>query len=279
MAFATLELVDGSVPLTIFPEPYRSCAVALRHTGPVIVRGRVDDSDKGRVVLAEEVKPLEEAMGTRPAGNGRQRHRQRSGQRQRAGSEHGASAHACRIRVSAAAGSLPELLAAVRRPARSTRAARRCSSTCCCPSRKSWCGPRSSRWMPAPRPGGESGRPARAGQYTRRVCRTSLSSRSRSSSSRTASRSCAPPRTPREARATRSRKLEERLAPPAAARLRRPDRLAARAARPPPEAPAHARLRQACSSTTSSSCTATASSATTRRSWAASPASRASRWW
>ncbi|MGH7366786.1 MAG: LAGLIDADG family homing endonuclease, partial [Candidatus Rokuibacteriota bacterium] len=29
MAFATLELVDGSVPLTIFPEPYRSCAGAL----------------------------------------------------------------------------------------------------------------------------------------------------------------------------------------------------------------------------------------------------------
>ena len=60
MAFATLELVDGSVPLTIFPEPYRACAVALRHRGPVLVRGRIDDSDKGRVVLAEEVKPLDE---------------------------------------------------------------------------------------------------------------------------------------------------------------------------------------------------------------------------
>ncbi len=71
MAFATLELVDGSIPLTIFPEPYRSCAGALRHKGPVIVRGRADDSDKGRVVLAEEIKPLEEAMGNlAPAGNG-----------------------------------------------------------------------------------------------------------------------------------------------------------------------------------------------------------------
>ena len=42
------------------------------------------------------------------------------------------------------------------------------------------------------------------GQYTRGVCRTSLSSRSRSSSSRTASRSCAPRRS-RSRRATRSR--------------------------------------------------------------------------
>jgi DNA polymerase-3 subunit alpha len=80
MAFATLELVDGSVPLTVFPEPYRACSVALRHRGPVLVRGRVDDSDKGRVVLAEEVKPLDEATiaaaratqngGTAPAAEG-----------------------------------------------------------------------------------------------------------------------------------------------------------------------------------------------------------------
>jgi len=62
MAFVTLELVDGSIPLTVFPEPYRTCATALRHRGPVLVRGRIDDSDKGRVVLAEEVKPLDEAM-------------------------------------------------------------------------------------------------------------------------------------------------------------------------------------------------------------------------
>ena len=78
MAFATLELVDGSVPLTIFPEPYRSCAGALRHKGPVHRARPRDDSDKGRVVLAEEIKPLEEAMGTlAPAGNG-QRQRQRA---------------------------------------------------------------------------------------------------------------------------------------------------------------------------------------------------------
>jgi DNA polymerase-3 subunit alpha len=106
MAFATLELVDGSTPLTIFPEPYRSCAGALRHKGPVIVRGRADDSDKGRVVLAEEIKPLEDAMGNlAPAGpNG---HGNGNGQA-------GAVAHACRIRVSAAAESLPDLLASVK---------------------------------------------------------------------------------------------------------------------------------------------------------------------
>jgi DNA polymerase-3 subunit alpha len=99
MAFATLELVDGSVPLTIFPEPYRSCATALRHKGPVIVKGRADDSDKGRVVLAEEIKPLEEAVGN---GNGSGSHAEAE------------VAHACRIRVSAAAESLTALFASLK---------------------------------------------------------------------------------------------------------------------------------------------------------------------
>ena len=104
MAFATLELVDGSVPLTIFPEPYRACAGALRHKGPVIVRGRADDSDKGRVVLAEEIKPLEEAIG-----NGAS-----AGNEHGNGNGNGGSAHACRIRVPAAAEALADLLAAVK---------------------------------------------------------------------------------------------------------------------------------------------------------------------
>jgi len=107
MAFATLELVDGSVPLTIFPEPYRSCASALRHKGPVIVKGRADDSDKGRVVLAEEIRPLEEAVANgNPSGGGPAN-----------GNGHGSAqdvAHACRIRVSATAESLPALLASVK---------------------------------------------------------------------------------------------------------------------------------------------------------------------
>jgi hypothetical protein len=72
----------------------------------VIVRGRADDSDKGRVVLAEEIRPLEDAMGDlAPAGNG-------PGDGK--GNGHGASAHACRIRVNAATETLPDLLASVK---------------------------------------------------------------------------------------------------------------------------------------------------------------------
>jgi DNA polymerase-3 subunit alpha len=122
MAFATLELVDGSVPLTIFPEPYRTCAVALRHKGPVIVKGRADDSDKGRVVLAEEIKPLEDAVGNGGlGGNGHVNghgngngHANGHGGNGRGAANGGDVAHACRIRVSAAAQPLDELLASVK---------------------------------------------------------------------------------------------------------------------------------------------------------------------
>src|SRR5262249_34184572 len=95
MAFATLDLVDGSVPLTVFPEPYRMCADALKRRGPVVVRGRVDDSDKGRVVLAEEIRPLEDAMA---AGAG--------------GPE--STALTCRIRVRVSDASMETLLNSVR---------------------------------------------------------------------------------------------------------------------------------------------------------------------
>ena len=118
MAFATLELVDGSVPLTIFPEPYRTCAVALRHKGPVIVKGRADDSDKGRVVLAEEIKPLEDAvanggLGGNGHGNGNG-HANGHGGNGRGAGNGGDVAHACRIRVSAATEPLDEVLASVK---------------------------------------------------------------------------------------------------------------------------------------------------------------------
>jgi DNA polymerase-3 subunit alpha len=118
MAFATLELVDGSVPLTIFPEPYRTCAVALRHKGPVIVKGRADDSDKGRVVLAEEIKPLEDAvanggLGGNGHGNGNG-HTNGHGGNGRGAGNGGDVAHACRIRVSATTELLDEVLASVK---------------------------------------------------------------------------------------------------------------------------------------------------------------------
>jgi DNA-directed DNA polymerase III PolC len=108
MAFAALDAVDGSVSLTIFPEALKACAPALHAPGPVIVKGRIDETDKGRVVLVEDIKPLEDALrtegGYRPndtGGNG--------------GS--GRHAHTCRIRVKGdggGAGAGEALLGAVR---------------------------------------------------------------------------------------------------------------------------------------------------------------------
>jgi DNA-directed DNA polymerase III PolC len=81
MAFLTLEDMAGTVDVTVFPEPYKAAAMLLRAREPVVVRGRVDDSDKGRVVLAEEVRPLEQSM----AAGGRARN--------------GGEPTACRVRV------------------------------------------------------------------------------------------------------------------------------------------------------------------------------------
>jgi len=116
MAFATLELVDGSVPLTVFPEPYRACSVALRHRGPVLVRGRIDDSDKGRVVLAEEVKPLDEVTiaAARVPENGGVTARTASDAGASDGSRAEDGAHTCRIRVLAGPAGPDAILASVR---------------------------------------------------------------------------------------------------------------------------------------------------------------------
>ncbi|MBI4587222.1 MAG: DNA polymerase III subunit alpha [Candidatus Rokubacteria bacterium] len=59
MAFATLEDMGGSVELTVFPAPFKIAATLLRSREPIVVRGRVDETDKGRVVLAEDIRPLE----------------------------------------------------------------------------------------------------------------------------------------------------------------------------------------------------------------------------
>jgi DNA polymerase-3 subunit alpha len=67
MAFATLEDMGGSVELTVFPGPFRIAAPLLRSREPVLVRGRVDETEKGRVVLAEDVRALEEAANGRAA--------------------------------------------------------------------------------------------------------------------------------------------------------------------------------------------------------------------
>jgi DNA polymerase-3 subunit alpha len=92
MAFFTLEDMDGAVDVTIFPEPFKAAAACLRSREPVLVRGRIDDGDKGRVILAEDVRPLEAALAENGAriANGH-------------GNGHGAAAPgACRLRVRAA---------------------------------------------------------------------------------------------------------------------------------------------------------------------------------
>jgi DNA-directed DNA polymerase III PolC len=70
MAFFTLEDMEGTVDITVFPEPFKTAAACLRSGEAVLVRGRVDDGDKGRVVLAEDVRLLEQALaesaGSRP---------------------------------------------------------------------------------------------------------------------------------------------------------------------------------------------------------------------
>src|SRR5216117_3617321 len=100
MAFFTLEDMDGTVEVTVFPEPYKATAACLSSREALLVRGRVDDGEKGRVVLADDIRPLEEAL----AENGG-RHRVAAGE-----------PNACRIRLAVAPGEDPGVaLAAVRK--------------------------------------------------------------------------------------------------------------------------------------------------------------------
>jgi DNA polymerase-3 subunit alpha len=87
MAFATIEDTDGTVDITVFPEPFKAAASLLRSREALLVVGKVDDTEKGRVVLAEQVRLLENAL---TAMNGRSSN----------GGERG-SANACRVRVPA----------------------------------------------------------------------------------------------------------------------------------------------------------------------------------
>jgi DNA polymerase-3 subunit alpha len=66
MAFATVEDMDGSVEITIFPEPFKASVAALRSGQPILVRGRVDGADEAKKVLAEEIRPLEAAANGSP---------------------------------------------------------------------------------------------------------------------------------------------------------------------------------------------------------------------
>ncbi len=62
MAFVTLEDMEGTVEVTVFPEPFKAAVEHLRGREPLLVRGRVDDSERGRSVLAEDVRPLERVL-------------------------------------------------------------------------------------------------------------------------------------------------------------------------------------------------------------------------
>jgi len=63
MAFVTLEDTEGTVEVTVFPEPFKAAAEQLRSREPLWIRGRIDDGDKGRGVLAEDVRLLETVLG------------------------------------------------------------------------------------------------------------------------------------------------------------------------------------------------------------------------
>ncbi|TMK68985.1 MAG: hypothetical protein E6G48_09530 [Actinobacteria bacterium] len=64
MAFVTLEDTEGTIEVTIFPEPFKAAAEQLRSREALWIKGRIDDSDnKGRGVLAEEVRLLEAVLG------------------------------------------------------------------------------------------------------------------------------------------------------------------------------------------------------------------------
>jgi DNA polymerase-3 subunit alpha len=99
MAFVTIEDTEGTVDVTVFPEPFKAGAPYLRSRDALLVRGRVDDTEKGRVVLAEEVRLLEHALGGGRPGNG--------------GAATGPP-NACRVRISAD-GDVATSLSALRR--------------------------------------------------------------------------------------------------------------------------------------------------------------------
>ena len=110
MAFATLDVADGAVSLTVFPEAFKSCGAALGTPGPVIVKGRIDETDKGRVILVEEIAPLPSVLQGGGGGT-----RSRAG-RGAAGDGKGTRrhAHACRIRLRAEAPEVDSLLGSLR---------------------------------------------------------------------------------------------------------------------------------------------------------------------
>ncbi len=88
MAFVTLEDVEATVEITVFPEAFRQSTDHLRSGIPLLVRGRVEGTSTTRKVLAEDIRPL-------PAGQEGEATRSRC----------------CRIRVSSASAGTDRLAA------------------------------------------------------------------------------------------------------------------------------------------------------------------------
>ena len=64
MAFATLEDQTGSIEATIFPKTYEAIASKFANGIPVLVYGKLEDSeDYGRKVIVDSVEFLEDGAG------------------------------------------------------------------------------------------------------------------------------------------------------------------------------------------------------------------------
>jgi DNA polymerase-3 subunit alpha len=58
MGFATIEDVEGTIEVTIFPELFRQSAAHLRSAAPLLVRGKVEGTTTSRKLLADDIRPL-----------------------------------------------------------------------------------------------------------------------------------------------------------------------------------------------------------------------------
>jgi DNA polymerase-3 subunit alpha len=58
MGFATIEDVEGTIEVTIFPELFRQSVAHLKSGSPLLVRGKVEGTSTARKLLADEVRPL-----------------------------------------------------------------------------------------------------------------------------------------------------------------------------------------------------------------------------
>jgi DNA polymerase-3 subunit alpha len=75
MGFATVEDVEGTVEVTVFPELFRQSVSHLRAGAPLLIRGRVEGTSTTRKLLAEDIRPLgpDGEGGTGSAGHCRVR--------------------------------------------------------------------------------------------------------------------------------------------------------------------------------------------------------------